>query len=52
MTSLQFTPYAYLYFSAIIGAWLLTYVAWKMRSTRGATQFGLLAFATSVWTLG
>lgn len=52
MTTWQFTPFAWLYFLAVVVAYSLAYMGWKMRPVRGATQFSLLSLSTGTWALG
>lgn len=52
MLTWQFDNVSWLYAASVVIALILAYEAWRMRSTRGAKEFGILCLSISVWCLG
>jgi PAS domain S-box-containing protein len=52
MSFWQFTPFAILYFIAVIISFSLAIFVWKMKDVNGKTHFRNLILFTGIWTLG
>lgn len=52
MGSWQFTPFSILYFGTVILAFVVAYISWQMRPTRGAAEFSFQSIFTGIWLIG
>ncbi|MBN2614528.1 MAG: PAS domain-containing protein [Bacteroidales bacterium] len=52
MNSWQLTPVFPVYLLAILIAFLVAVLGWRMRPARGATYFSLMSVGISIWSLG
>lgn len=51
MENWNFTPVAIIYFASAFTSFLLSFLSWRMRPTRGTSLFCAMMFLVGIWTL-